>query len=108
MATDYQCVMAGDNSWHLTQEQASPPPILRGGAYTSCAIWVEFKRGYDRRRPTCPACLKHVEVWEARHSIPAPAPVVEVPVEPEVDEGSDPFRELIHSLEARAATPRTK
>jgi hypothetical protein len=59
----YQCVRLGDQ-WHLTQEQASPPPIHRGGAYTSCAKWAEFKLGYEKRRPTCPECVEHVVVWE--------------------------------------------
>ena len=100
---DYQCVMDGDNTWHMTQEQASPPSILRGGAYTSCSKWVEFKRGYDRRRPTCPMCLKHVGVHESRNAPPAPeVPVAPEPKEPateEVDEGEDTFRDLIRSLE---------
>lgn len=59
----YQCVKLGE-AWHLTQEQATPPPILRMGAYTSCAKWAEFKLGYEKRRPTCPECMRHVEVWE--------------------------------------------
>jgi len=59
----YQCVMLA-GVWHLTQEQATPPPMLRMGAYTSCAKWAEFKLGYEKRRPTCPECLKHVTVWE--------------------------------------------
>jgi hypothetical protein len=55
---DYQCVLVGD-VWHLTQEQASPPPITRGGAYVLCPLscWADFKRGYERRRPTCAQCL---------------------------------------------------
>ena len=99
---DYQCVMDGDNTWHLTQEQASPPPILRGGAYTSCSKWVEFKRGYDRRRPTCPMCLKHVLKDETRNGNAPPVPEVPEPKETlteEVDEGADTFRDLIRSLE---------
>lgn len=60
---DYQCVKVGD-LWHLTQEQAVPPPITRGGAYTSCAKWAEFKLGYERRRPTCPECAEHVATYE--------------------------------------------
>jgi len=31
----YQCVLLPDDQWHLTQEQASPPPIGAGGAYRS-------------------------------------------------------------------------
>jgi len=59
----YQCVKLGDE-WHLTQEQAAPPPILRGGAWTSCAKWADFKLGYERRRPTCPTCVRHAAVFE--------------------------------------------
>ena len=62
----YQCVLI-DGTWHLTQEQAAPPPITSGGAWTACGPWAEFKRGYERRRPTCVACLKQVELFEARH-----------------------------------------
>lgn len=62
---DYQCVKVGE-LWHLTQEQATPPPITRMGAYTSCAKWAEFKLGYERRRPTCPECMKHVAVYEKK------------------------------------------
>lgn len=61
----YQCVLVNE-VWHLTQEQASPPLIHRGGAYTSCGFWAEFSRGLDRRRPTCPECIKHAEVFERR------------------------------------------
>jgi hypothetical protein len=61
----YQCVKLGPD-WCLTQEQASPPPIFRGGAYTSCSKWAEFKFGYEKRRPTCPECVRHVEVWEKK------------------------------------------
>jgi len=74
MDTVYQCVLVGE-AWHLTQEQASPPAFLRGGAYTSCTIWAEFKRGYDKRRPTCPTCLRHVVRAEGAR---APEPTVEV------------------------------
>jgi hypothetical protein len=55
----YQCVLT-PAGWCLTQEQANPPPILRMGAYTSCSKWAVFKLGYEKRRPTCPECMKHV------------------------------------------------
>lgn len=61
----YQCVLLGE-VWHLTQEQANPPQILRQGAYTSCSVWADFKRGYERRRPTCPECLRHAEDHERK------------------------------------------
>jgi hypothetical protein len=64
-SVSYQCVLVGE-VWHLTQEQANPPNILRGGAYTSCSVWADFKRGYDRRRPSCPECLRHAECDEER------------------------------------------
>jgi len=67
--SDYQCVLASDGlTWHATQEQAAPPPITRGGAYTTCAVWCEFRRGYERRRPTCPECLRACEQDEARRA----------------------------------------
>lgn len=62
---DYQCVKAGED-WHLTQEQANPPHIHRGGAWTACTRWVEFRAGFERRRPTCIECLKHVQIDEVR------------------------------------------
>jgi len=63
--TGYVCVLK-DGEWHLTQEQANPPQPVRGsGAFSSCCIWLPFTQGYDRRRPTCPECLRHVEVFEA-------------------------------------------
>lgn len=61
----YQCVKLGE-LWHLTQEQASPPPVLRMGAYTSCSKWAEFRAGFEKTRPTCPECMKHMMVWEKR------------------------------------------
>lgn len=61
----YQCVKVGE-LWHLTQEQATPPPKERGGAYTSCSKWAEFKFGYEKRRPTCPECAQHVAVYEKK------------------------------------------
>jgi len=66
---DYQCVLVGE-TWHLTQEQASPPPIFRGGAWTACCIWAEFKRGYEKRKPTCAECIEHVEVFEKKRRVP--------------------------------------
>lgn len=60
MKTDYTCVLVGEN-WHLTQEQANPPSPRRGvvdGCFTSCSIWAEFTRGFDKRRPTCKSCLE--------------------------------------------------
>lgn len=59
----YTCVLVGD-VWHLTQEQATPPPVLAGGAWTLCGPWADFKRGYDKRRPTCPTCLRACERFE--------------------------------------------
>lgn len=78
---DFQCVLVGD-VWHLTQEQALPPNVLRDGAWTSCALWATFKRGFNRRRPDCPECLRHVLKWEgSRTPSVVPAPVVPAPVE---------------------------
>lgn len=66
--SDYQCILVGD-VWHLTQEQAVPPMVAKGdGAWTSCAVWATFKRGYNRRRPDCPVCLEHAVRWEAKCS----------------------------------------
>lgn len=53
---EYQCAKV-DDVWHATQEQASPPAIHLGGAWTICCVWAAFTRGYERRRPTCPVCL---------------------------------------------------
>lgn len=61
----YQCVLL-ESGWHLTQEQAAPPPIAAGGAWTMCGPWAVFLRGYERRRPTCPKCVEVVERHEAR------------------------------------------
>lgn len=83
MATDlkdFQCVLVGE-VWHLTQEQALPPNVLRDGAWTSCAVWATFKRGFNRRRPDCPECLKHVLKWEeSRTPSLAPPVVTEAPI----------------------------
>lgn len=54
--TDYQCTRV-DDVWHATQEQALPPHIHSGGAWTICCVWATFTRGFERRRPTCPECL---------------------------------------------------
>jgi len=58
---DYQCILVLD-VWHLTQEQANPPVLKRGGtmdgAFTTCGIWADFNRGFDKRRPTCKTCLE--------------------------------------------------
>lgn len=61
----YQCVLVGD-VWHLTQENASPPPANAQGAWTTCSIWATFKRGYNRQLPDCPYCLKQVQIEEAK------------------------------------------
>lgn len=63
----YQCVMVGE-TWHLTQEQANPPPILRMESWTSCALWAVFKKGFEKRLPTCAECLRHVEEFERRRA----------------------------------------
>jgi hypothetical protein len=63
-----------EDGWHLTQEQANPPPIHFGGAYTMCGPWAAFTRGYEKRRPTCPKCVDIVERHEGRAAPPAPAP----------------------------------
>ena len=60
---DYQCVRL-DETWHATQEQAAPPPIGAGGAYTICSAWAGFTRGFERRRPTCAYCLRACEIDE--------------------------------------------
>jgi len=60
---DYQCVRL-DETWHATQEQAAPPPIGAGGAYTICSAWAAFARGFERRRPTCAYCLRACEIDE--------------------------------------------
>ena len=61
--SDYQCVLATDGlTWHATQEQATPPKAgALSGAYTICALWMEFRRGYARSRPTCSTCLRACE-----------------------------------------------
>jgi hypothetical protein len=61
----YQCVLTV-RGWCLTQEQATPPPVLRMGAYTSCSVWADFKLGYEKRRPTCPECARHVAAYERK------------------------------------------
>lgn len=65
IAASYQCVKVGE-IWHLTQEQANPPPLLRGGSYTSCSTWADFKLGYEKRRPTCPECMRHMSASERK------------------------------------------
>ena len=65
-APAYTCVLDTEGAWHLTQEQAAPPPVHAVGAWTSCTRFVEFKRGYDKRRPTCKTCIAHVVQHEAR------------------------------------------
>lgn len=67
---DYQCVLAPDGTWHLTHPQASPPPITAGGSFALCGTggWIEFKRGYERRRPTCPRCVAACEQYEAKQA----------------------------------------
>lgn len=64
----YQCVRIveadGSSSWHLTQEQSTPPVALRLGAWTSCTRWGEFRAGFERRRPTCVECTKHADADE--------------------------------------------
>lgn len=64
----YQCVMHGEK-WHLTQEQAAPPPIHFGGAYIICdSIWAPFSRGYEKRRPTCEKCVEIVRKHETKET----------------------------------------
>lgn len=62
-----------DDVWHATQEQAAPPSIHQGGAYTICAVWATFVRGYERRRPTCPTCLRACERDEGVSTPTSPA-----------------------------------
>lgn len=69
---EYQCVRV-DDVWHATQEQASPPPIHLGGAWTICCVWATFTRGYERRRPTCPVCLRACERDEGIATPSSPA-----------------------------------
>jgi hypothetical protein len=69
----YQCVLLADDQWHLTQEQATPPTISAGAAWTLCGPWAEFKRGFERRRPTCASCIAAVVVHEARSASRKPA-----------------------------------
>jgi len=65
----YLCVRAKDE-WHLTQEQASPPPIHAGGAHTMCGgPWGDFKLGYEWRRPTCKRCVEIVEEDEVKRGV---------------------------------------
>lgn len=59
----YQCVLL-ESGWHITQEQATPPPVHLGGAWTVCGPWAAFTRGYEKRRPTCPKCVEVVERHE--------------------------------------------
>ena len=70
----YQCVLLSDDQWHLTQEQASPPPISAGGAYTLCGPWADFRRGFERRRPTCHSCMAAVLVYESKLAVLDPDP----------------------------------
>lgn len=70
----YQCVLLADEQWHLTQEQATPPAISAGGAWTLCGPWAEFKRGFERRRPTCHSCMAAVLVHESRLAVVKPDP----------------------------------
>jgi len=84
--TDYQCSLTADGQWHATQEQAAPPAITRGGAFSTCSTWLDFKRGFERRRPTCPECLRACEQDEQRRNrvnpsrVRRPRPVEEEPV----------------------------
>ena len=65
----YQCVLMADDQWHLTQEQATPPLLTAGGAWTTCGSWAEFKRGFEKRRPTCNVCMAAVLVYESRAAL---------------------------------------
>jgi len=65
---NYQCVLVGD-VWHLIQCQTSPPSVRDNGAWTFCAVWANFKRGYNRQLPDCSECLKHVEEYENKVKI---------------------------------------
>jgi hypothetical protein len=65
MTQTYQCVRTS-TGWCLTQEQANPPVIHRLGAWTSCVKWGEFRAGFEKMRPTCPECVKHMTVWEKK------------------------------------------
>lgn len=69
---EYQCARVED-VWHAMQEQAAPPSISQGGAWTICAVWAPFTRGYERRRPTCPVCLRACEKDEGIASPTSPA-----------------------------------
>jgi len=70
----YQCVLLADDQWHLTQEQATPPPISAGAAWTLCGPWAEFKRGFEWRRPTCSSCMAAVIVYESKLAVVKPDP----------------------------------
>jgi hypothetical protein len=75
---DYQCVRIGD-VWHATQEQALPPPISNGGAWTICAVWAPFTRGYERRRPDCTHCLRACHKDEGTRVEPVAPPSMPPP-----------------------------
>ncbi len=75
LVTDYQCSLTPDGLWHATQEQAAPPAITRGGAFSTCSTWLDFKRGFERRRPTCPECLRACEQDEQRRNRVEPVKV---------------------------------
>lgn len=69
---DYHCVLAPSGEWHLTHPQIVPPPLVQGGCFTLCGNggWIDFKRGFERRRPTCTHCVRIVEEYEAKHAKP--------------------------------------
>jgi len=61
------------------QEQASPPSIHQGGAWTICCIWATFVRGYERRRPTCTPCLRACEQDEGIAAPSSPSTLATTP-----------------------------
>lgn len=90
---EYQCARM-DDIWHAMQEQASPPSIHQGGAWTICAVWAPFTRGYERRRPTCATCLRACEKDEGITSPTSPGALAKtlgatavVPVKERADKG---------------------
>ena len=64
---DYHCVRSPDGLWHLAQNQSVTYPAWHPGCNTSCGFWASLKQGYERRRPTCIACIREMDLYELTH-----------------------------------------